>query len=114
MDPIWNCLIGFIYLIPNLLLLHIAAAESIVAAVGAKFVGDAAGVESVAVAARVESVLFVFYYACCTVHPLGIPLVPVVQDVIDDAFTKVPVEATPFTQSYVQSDTEISVAKHLM
>ena len=95
-------------------MLYIAAAESIVVAAGAKFVGDAAGVESVAVAARVEIVLFVFYYASCTVHPVGMPLLPVVQDVIDDAFTNVPVDATPDTQLLVQLEAEISVAKHLM
>ena len=107
-------MIGFICLIPNLLLLYIAAAESIVAAVGAKFVGDVAGVESVAVAARVEIVLFVFYYASCTVHPLGIPLVPVFQDAISAAFTNVLVDATPDTQLFVQLEAEISVAKHLI
>ena len=64
----------------------------------AKFVGDAARVESVAVAARVESVLFVFYYASCTVHPVGIPLMSVLQPVILAAFTNVPVDATPYTQ----------------
>ena len=83
-------------------MLYIAAAESIVAAVGAKFVGDVAGVESVAVAARVEIVLFVFYYASCTVHPVGIPLMSVLQPVILAAFTNVPVDATPFTQLLVQ------------
>ena len=82
--------------------MYITAAESIVAAVGTKFVGDVAGVESVAVAARVEIVLFVFYYASCTVHPLGIPLVPVVQDVMPAAFTNVPVDATPYTHLFVQ------------
>lgn len=37
-------------------------------------------------------------YAFCTVQPLGIPLAPLGHPVIDDAFTKVPVEATPLTQ----------------
>ena len=49
-----------------------------------------------------------------TLHPLGIPLVPVFQDVMPAAFTNVPVEATPDTQLFVQPVAEISVAKHLM
>ena len=53
-------------------------------------------------------------YASCTVHPVGMPLTPVVQDSILGFLTNVPVEATPDTQLFVQPDAEISVAKHLM
>lgn len=53
-------------------------------------------------------------YASITVHPVGIPLAPVVQDVIDDGLTNVPVDETPFTQLFVQFLSEIFVAKHLM
>ena len=45
-----------------------------------------------------------------TVQPEGIPDVPVGNDFIEDAFTNVPVDATPLTQLVKQSDAEISVA----
>ena len=94
--------------------MYIAAAESIVAAVGAKFVGDVVGVESVAVAAGVEIVLFVFYYAFCTVHPLGIPEAPVGRLVIAAFFTNVPVEDTPDTQLFKHPLADILVASILI
>ena len=45
-----------------------------------------------------------------TVHPDGIPDVPVGNDVIEGAFTNVPVAATPLTQLSKQFEAEIFVA----
>ena len=42
------------------------------------------------------------------------PLAPSVQDSIDEALVNVPVADTPLSQSAVQSDAEMFVAKHLM
>lgn len=47
------------------------------------------------------------------VHPAGMPLAPDNQ-FVDDGVTNVPVDGTLSTQLYVQSDAEISVARHFM
>ena len=53
------------------------------------------------------------YDASSTVQPVGIPLAPEVQLVIDAAFTKVPLAGTPSdNHPEVQDVAEISVARH--
>jgi len=49
----------------------------------------------------------------CCVQPEGMPLLPVVQPAADLP-VKLPVAATPVTQSVVQSVAEILVASHRM
>ena len=48
-----------------------------------------------------------------TVQPLGIPDAPDGQLFIDDAFSNVPDEETPSSQSEVHSDVDMFVARHL-
>lgn len=52
--------------------------------------------------------------AFSTVHPLGMPLRPVDHPVILVALTKVPVDATLFSQLEVQRDADMFVARHLI
>jgi len=49
-----------------------------------------------------------------TVQLIGIPLVPVVQDVILPSLVNSPDDATPYTQLFVQLDALILVARHVM
>ena len=58
--------------------------------------------------------IFASVYSFATVQPVGMPLAPSVQPVIDEALVNVPVADTPLSQSVVQSDAEMFVAKHLM
>ena len=55
----------------------------------------------------------VCHYLLSMVHPLGMPLTPVVHPVIDAALVKVPLEATPLSQLFVHSVAEILVARQV-
>ena len=59
---------------------------------------------------------FCFYmcYILLTVQPVGIPLAPVGQPVMLEAFLKLPDEETPDTQLSKQPEAEISVARQVM
>ena len=52
--------------------------------------------------------------ASTTVHPAGIPLASVVQELIFGDLVNVPLAATPEVQFVVLSVAEISSAKHLI
>ena len=54
------------------------------------------------------------YALSSTIHPSGIPLVPVDQFSIPAALMNVPVDATFVTQLAIQSDADISVARHFI
>ena len=56
----------------------------------------------------------IIIYTSCTVQPVGIPLAPVGQPVIDAALTKVPVEATLESQFVVQPFAEMSVVRQVI
>jgi len=56
----------------------------------------------------------IYYAAFCTVHPDGMPDVPVVHDDIDAFLTNVPDDATFVTQLFVQLVADIFVARHLI
>ena len=55
-----------------------------------------------------------FIYLFITFQPEGIPDVPVGNDFMEDAFTNVPVAATPLTQFPKHPCTEMSVASIVM